>query len=253
MEPRVSQVIHLRRSAEGRIGVVALEDHVSRNTFSRPFVEGVQQVFAEIAADPQLKVIVVHGFGNYFCCGGTKEELIGITDGHLQFTDADFFDLILRCELPVISAMQGHALGGGLAFGCFADMLVLATESLYSANFMRYGFTPGMGATYIIPRRFGECLGNEMLFVAGSYHGGELRDRGATMAIVPRAEVIEKALELAKELAKLPRVALTELKAHLARPIREALADVVERELAMHRVTFAQPEVRERIENLFGN
>ncbi len=249
----MSQVIHLRRRAEGRIGVVALEDHASRNTFSRLFVEGVQQVFAEIAADPLLKVIVVHGFGNYFCCGGTKEELIGITDGHLQFTDAEFFDLMLHCELPVISAMQGHALGGGLAFGCFADLLILATESLYSANFMRYGFTPGMGGTYIIPRRFGECLGNEMLFAARSYHGGELRNRGATMTIVPRDEVIGKALELAEELAELPRVALTELKAHLARPIREALGGVVERELAMHRVTFAQPEVRERIESLFGN
>src|SRR5262249_34888364 len=138
------------------IGIVVMEDQVSRNTFSRAFVEGLIEVFAAIRADATLKVIVVHGFGNYFCCGGTREELLTLADGRLQFTDANFFDLLLQCDIPVIAAMQGHALGGGLAFGAFADMMVLATEALYSANFMRYGFTPGMGATYIIPRRFGE-------------------------------------------------------------------------------------------------
>lgn len=248
----MSEVIHLRR-IEASIGVVALEDRLHRNTFSRPFVEGLRRVFTEIQASSELKVIVVHGYDNYFCCGGTKDELLTIVEGKLQFTDAQFFDLLLQCELPVIAAMQGHALGGGLAFGCFADMIILAEEALYSANFMRYGFTPGMGATYIVPKKFGECLGAEMLFGALSYHGGELRDRGAGMRVVSRERVIETALMLARELADKPRLALLELKRQLARPLREALPQVIARELEMHRVTFAQPEVRQRIEARFGN
>jgi polyketide biosynthesis enoyl-CoA hydratase PksI len=248
----MSKVIHLQRLDSG-IGVVILEDRASRNTFSRSFVEGLRNVFAEVALDTSLRVIVVHGYDNYFCCGGTKEELLTITDGKLQFTDANFFDLLLQCEIPVIAAMQGHALGGGLAFGAFADLLVMAQEAIYSANFMRYGFTPGMGATYIIPRKFGEVLGTEMLYGALSYHGGELRQRGAGAQIVTRDKVVSSALTLAHELADKPRVALLELKRHLAAPIRQALPEIVERELAMHKVTFAQAEVRQRIETLFGN
>ena len=133
------------------------------------------------------------------------------------------------------------------------DMLVMAEEAIYSANFMRYGFTPGMGATYILPLKFGEVLGAEMLFSANGYHGGELRERGAGARVVPRDKVVPTAMGLARELADKPRVALIELKKRLARPVREALPRVVEQELAMHKVTFAQPEVRERIETLFGN
>ena len=83
----------------------------------------------------------------------------------------------------MISAMQGHALGGGLAFGCFADIIVMGVECIYSANFMKYGFTPGMGATYIIPRKFGEVLGTEMLLTAKNYYGSELKERGASAKI----------------------------------------------------------------------
>ncbi|MBV8706566.1 MAG: enoyl-CoA hydratase/isomerase family protein [Acidobacteriaceae bacterium] len=248
----MNSVIHLQRLSPG-IGIVKLEDRVSRNTFSRAFVEGLCNVFAEIARDTSLRVIVVQGYDSYFCCGGTKEELLTITEGKLQFTDSNFFDLLIQCELPVIAAMQGHALGGGLAFGAFADILVMAEEAIYSANFMRYGFTPGMGATYIIPRKFGETLGSEMLFTALGYHGGELRQRGAGARIVSRDQVATTALSIARELADKPRATLLQLKQHLAAPIREALPKVVERELAMHRITFAQPEVRERIETLFGN
>ncbi len=248
----MSEVVSLKRAGPG-IGVVVLEDRASRNTFSRPFVNGLLRAFAEVEADPELRVVVVHGYDTYFCCGGTKEELLSILEGKLQFTDAGFYDVFLRCSVPVIAAMQGHALGGGLALGCFADLLVLSEESLYSANFMRYGFTPGMGATYIVPRRFGECLGAEMLLSAASYHGGELRDRGATVKVVKRERVVETAMALARELADKPRVALVELKRQLARPHREALPAVIEAELAMHRVTFAQAEVRGRIESRFGS
>jgi polyketide biosynthesis enoyl-CoA hydratase PksI len=248
----MNSVIRLERPESG-IGVVIMEDRASRNTFSREFVEDIRSVFAEIAGDNSLRTIVIHGYDSYFCCGGTKDELLTITEGKLQFTDSRFFDLLLECELPVIAAMQGHALGGGLAFGAFADMLVLAEEAIYSANFMRYGFTPGMGASYIIPHKFGELLGAEMLYTALGYHGGELRQRGISARVVAREKVIATAMGMARELADKPRVALVELKRHLASPLREALTKVVERELAMHRITFANPEVRGRIETMFGN
>ncbi len=248
----MNEAVSLKRTENG-IAIVALEDRVSKNTFSGTFVNGLLRVFAEIDVDTRLKAVVVHGYDSYFCCGGTKEELLNILEGKLQFTDAGFYDVFVRCKIPVIAAMQGHALGGGLALGCFADMIVLSEESLYSANFMRYGFTPGMGATYIIPRKFGECLGAEMLLAATSYHGGELRNRGATMPVVKREKVIETALGMAREIADKPRVALMELKRHLVKPIREALPGVIESELAMHRITFAQPEVRGRIETRFGS
>ncbi len=193
---------------EGSIGIVVLEDREYKNTFSKSLINGLMNTFEALQRMPDIKVIVVHGYDNYFCCGGTKEELIGILEEKLQFTELNFYDLLLRCEVPVISAMQGHALGGGLVFGCYADIIVMGEECLYSANFMKYGFTPGMGATYIIPNQFGKLLGAEMLLSAKNYYGRELKERGAPAKVVKKAEVIKTAMGIARELADKPLLSL---------------------------------------------
>jgi polyketide biosynthesis enoyl-CoA hydratase PksI len=235
-----------------QIAVVALEDRSSGNTFTRPLMQGLLDTFEAIRVHPDAKVVVVHGYDNYFCCGGTKEELLDILDGKVKFADLPFFDLLLRCDLPVIAAMQGHAIGGGLVFGCYADILVLAEESLYGAVFMKYGFTPGMGGTHVIPAKLGELLGTEMLYTGRNYYGQDLKNRGVPARVAPRAQVIDTAMALARELADKPRLALMALKRHLAAKMRRELPAVVKQELAMHELTFAQPEVRARIERLFG-
>ena len=172
-------------------------------------------VFEKISKDKEIKVVIVHGYDNYFCCGGTKEELLNIQSGKVQFTDLNFYDLLLRCEVPVIAAMQGHAIGGGLAFGSYADVIILAEECIYSTNFMKYGFTPGMGANLIIPIKFGDVLGREMLLSATSYYGKDLKERGVSVKVVKKQEVVPLAKTIALEFADKPRLSLTTLKKFL--------------------------------------
>lgn len=232
------------------IAEITLEDRAFHNTFSTSLINGIRNAFANLRED--TKVVVIHGYENYFCCGGTQEELIELSEGKITFAELDFYRILLDCKIPTISAMQGHALGGGLAFGCYADLIVMAEESLYSANFMKYGFTPGMGSTYIIPKKLGYTLGQEMLFSAKSYHGGELRQRGAMVNIVKKQEVIDLAFVLAKELADKPLTSLKLLKNHLTEKSKQKLPAIIEKELAMHTITFFLPEVKERIQQLFG-
>ena len=244
-------VVLLTRPADG-IAVVELADREHSNLFSPALVRGLVEAFAALAADTALRAVVVHGYGSVFCPGGTRDELLGIFEGRVKFDDLPLYRLFLDCPVPVLAAMQGHALGGGLAMGLFADVVLLAEELLYSANFMKYGFTPGMGATLVIPARFGGLLATEMMFTAASYHGGELARRGVGCRVLKRAEVIPAALRLARDIADKPVVSVRMLKAHLAAPLRDALPGTVAAELAMHRTTFAQPVVRERIETMFG-
>jgi polyketide biosynthesis enoyl-CoA hydratase PksI len=236
---------------EGHIASVVMADRDSRNTFSQQLVSGLLNVFGSIAKDDTIKVVVLQGYDTYFCCGGSQDELLRICDGEAVFTDGEVYDLLLRCDVPVIAAMQGHALGGGLALGSYADMIVIGRQCLYSANFMKYGFTPGFGSTYILPKKFGATLGREMLFTAKTYYGDELKERGADVKVVDRPEVVATAMKLAAELATKPRRALTLLKAHMNRDIQRELAAFVSRELEMHQLTISQPEVRERIKQLY--
>ncbi|MEM9487725.1 MAG: polyketide synthase [Myxococcota bacterium] len=240
-------------SKHNGIATVAMADRHSRNTFSPALTAGLRRAFADIHGDRSLKVVVIHGYDSYFCCGGTRDELLRIHSGQNVFTDGEMYDLLLRCELPVIAAMQGHALGGGLAMGAYADMLVMGRQCFYSTNFMQYGFTPGFGSTYIIPKRFGDVLGREMLFSAQRYSGAELQKRGANALIVDKRDVIPRAMELAREMAEKPRLALVTLKKHFVAAMEPHLVKTVQQELEMHEDTIRRPEARQRIEALFGN
>ncbi len=243
---------------ENSIGIVVLEERENKNTFSKDLIQGLIETFTSIKQNPDIKVVVIHGYENYFCCGGSIEGLISICNGTTQFTntnssDLDIYDLLIKCEVPVIAAMQGHAIGGGLVFGCSADIIVMGIECIYAANFMKYGFTPGMGATYIIKKKLGEVLGTEMLFSARNYYGDELKQRGASAKIVKKKEVINSAMRIAGELGKAPLLSLKLLKEHMTYQTRLELPEIISKELAMHKLTFAQPEIKERINELYNN
>ena len=119
--------------------------------------------------------------------GRHARELASLAAGEGSFTDEPFlYEGLLRCGRPVVTALQGHAAGGGLAFGLFGDVVVIVREGEYRANFLQYGFTPGVGATYVLERRFGAALATEMMLTGRALTGTELARRGADVNVVAR-------------------------------------------------------------------
>ena len=116
---------------------------------------------------------------------------------------------------------------------------------------MKYGFTPGFGATFIMPYKFGHVLGAELLYTAQDYEGRDLKARNVPMRIVPRAQVDNVAMNMAKDFNQKPLVSLKLLKKHLVQEIKSDLPKAIEQELAMHKVSFSLPVVKENIEKLF--
>lgn len=237
---------------EPGIVLVRMQDRASKNTFTDALIRGLTQAFADIAANERCKAVVLTGYDSYFSCGGTQEGLRELFEGNFQFTDKDLYSLALNCPVPVVAAMQGHGIGGGFVLGLFADFVVLARESIYTANFMKYGFTPGMGSTFILPEKLGTALAHEMMLGAKNYRGEDLQKRGVPYQVLPREAVLPHAIELARGLAEKPRTSLVTLKNHLAGPLRAALPRYIEQEIEMHEMTIHQAEVKDRIEALFG-
>jgi polyketide biosynthesis enoyl-CoA hydratase PksI len=248
----MTQAVVTLEEVEPGIALIRMQDREHRNTFSAALMEGLAQAFRQLEADTRYRAVILTGYDSYFASGGTQEGLLAIQQGQARFTDMNLYSLPLECPLPVISAMQGHGIGGGFVLGLFADLVILGRECVYTTNFMKYGFTPGMGATLIVPDKLGRDVGADMLLTARSWRGEELKERGVGCAVLPRAEVLPRAMELARELAAKPRLSLVTLKRHLGASLRERLPAIVEQELAMHAITFHQPEVRERISALFG-
>ncbi|MGC4806662.1 SDR family NAD(P)-dependent oxidoreductase [Micromonospora sp. DT233] len=216
-------------------GVAVVTMRGARNMFTEALVRGLEQAFAEIAAQPAVRAVVLTASGPAFSMGGTPDALERLARGDGRFSDVPFlYRGLLRCDRPVVAAITGHASGGGLAFGLYADIVVMAREASYAANFVHYGFTPGMGATFILEQRFGRALATEMFYTARAFDGVELERRGAQVRFEDRSDVLPAALGIARAIARQPETAVAGLKRELADRLLTAVDDTVSRELALH-------------------
>lgn len=237
---------------DGLIAVVTIQDKKGSNTFTETVIQGLMYYFEQIRKNPQIKAVIVTGNDKIFCMGGTKEQLKDISDEKLEFTDAPFlYTGLLKCEVPVISAMQGHASGGGMLFGLYADIVIMSLESVYSAVFTKYGFTPGMGATFILEDKLGKNLAYEMMFSAKTYTGRDLQNRNASVIFKPQEEVLKEAVNMARLIVQKPKNTLRVLKEELSGRILERLLTCIEKENDMHKKTFTNNEVKERISQYY--
>ncbi|MDF2872973.1 MAG: hypothetical protein K0R05_4548 [Anaerocolumna sp.] len=237
---------------EESIALITMQDEKNRNMFAENLVLGLMAKFAQVKKDSRIKSIIVTGYGNIFSMGGTQEQLLNIADQKSSFTDAPFlYRGLLESPVPVITAIQGHAAGGGLLFGLFGDIVIMAKEGIYSAVFAKYGFTPGMGATYILKEKFGINLSSEMMYTAKSYSGEELFQKGAKVTFTNGKDVLKEALNIARSLSEKPLVTLKTLKNDLAGKILKELPEYIRQENLMHQQTFTKPEVKERIRHFY--
>ncbi len=112
------------------------------------------------------------------------------------------------CDVPVIGALNGHAVGGGLGLAIVCDLRVANKDARYGANFVRLGLHPGMASTYLLPRLLGVPKGIEMLLTGRIVSGAEAAEIGLANYAVDADAVLPKALELAREIASAAPIAV---------------------------------------------
>ncbi len=238
--------VRLEKDRSG-VGVLAMRDEAGRNAMSIPFVEELSAVLREAAAWRDAKVIVVTGLSDVFSSGADEATLVALAKGELAPTDILLPKLVLDLPVPAIAAMEGHAIGGGLALGFACDMVLLAKESRYGASFMNMGVTPGMGTTRLLEWALSPALVAELLFVGEPKRGRDLDARAGVNAVLPKAEVVPHAMRMAERIAEKPREALELLKRTLSLPRRRAFEETITVESLMHRIVFRSPEIIEGI------
>ena len=165
---------------------------------------------------------------------------------------ADVPRLLNKIEVPLIAAVEGHAIGGGFVLGLWCDISIFSKESLYGANFMSLGFTPGMGCTYIVEKILGRALAMELIFTGKIVKGSELQGRDCQIQIISKSEVLTKAMDIAESIAKLPAISIRLLKKNIAANIREDLEKALSRESNMHEILFNDTNIIGFIQENYG-
>ncbi|WP_329101441.1 polyketide synthase [Micromonospora sp. NBC_01699] len=238
------QVIRVREVEPG-VAELTLDDAEHDNRLSDRLCDELLAALAQLAQDPQLKVLILRGRPEVFCAGATMEALQRVLSGALHVKDLLLSRPMLDFPVPIVGALEGHAVGGGLVLALCCDLVVAARNRRYAMNFARMGFTPAMGTTALLPAAVGAATAAELTLTARYYRGGDLDGRGFFNAVVPADEVFPTALEFAQRIAEKPRHVLELTKETLAQPRRQLLRAAMSREHLMHRVCFGRPEVAE--------
>lgn len=231
---------------------VAINDAEGQNRLSDELAQELIAGLDALGREPLLKVALMTGRSDVFCAGRTLNLIKGLVTGEAAESDCyTVQEKMLTLPAPIVGALEGHAVGGGLVVALCCDVLVAAEERRYSMNFTDMGFTPGAGSTSLLPLLAGHHFASEMLMTAKYYKGRDLKHRGFFNEVVPAREVVPAAMDLCRRMAVKPKHVLELLKETLAAPKRKAIHDAMAREALMHQRCFSHPESIARIEEAY--
>lgn len=168
------------------------------NALSQALRQQLADQLERLALDDSLRVLVLTGAGRAFCAGVDLRE---IEAGFLGGQAADPVAVLRRFPRPVIGAINGVAITGGLELALGCDVLIASSEARFADTHARVGVIPGWGLSQKLPRLIGIARAKEMAF-SGNFVGAEQAERwGLVNRVVPPAELLEQAFALAADMA----------------------------------------------------
>ena len=195
------------------------------NFFDQDLIAALAAAIEELDERSDCRAVVLCSEGRHFCAGANlnaPRPSAGAPQRHLYDEAVRLFET----RTPVVAAIQGAAIGGGLGLALMPDFRVACAEARFAANFARLGFIQGFGLTVTLPRLVGRQRAMEMLYTGRRVRGEEAFRIGLCDELVPRNEVRARARALAAEIAASAPLAVRSiretLRGRLAAEIRAA-------------------------------
>ncbi|MCG2633875.1 MAG: enoyl-CoA hydratase/isomerase family protein [Gammaproteobacteria bacterium] len=212
----------------------------------------LSRVWNDISDDPKTRVVVVTGAGKAFCAGGDLAMVEGFYKKapELAATMKEASDLVynmVNCEKPIISAINGVAVGAGLAVALMADISIIAEDARITDGHLRLGVGAGDHAAIIWPLLCGMAKAKYYLLTAEFCDGKEAERIGLVSLCRPRDEVLPKAMETAEKLARGPQFAVRTTKRALNGWVRQA-GPIFDHSLATEMLAFFHDDVGEGVQ-----
>ena len=240
--------VHLER--EGAVVTLILDDARRKNAMSPELGDALATRVKEIAGDPDLRAVVLTGAGDAFSAGGDLAMLERLRAS--SFEEARTFMVgfyrrylsITELPVPVIAAVRGSAIGAGLCVALAADIVIVDEDAKLAVNFASLGLHPGMGGTYLLPRRVGPQRAAELLMTGRRFDGRQAAAWGMALEAYPAERVLPRAKELAEQMANAAPLVTRALKKRLGVD-RAALAAALDHEAFEQASSYASEDLGE--------
>ncbi|MGM0577281.1 MAG: enoyl-CoA hydratase/isomerase family protein [Myxococcota bacterium] len=243
--------------AKDAVGVITLNRPDNRNSMTAELLDAFHEATKEAAADDSARCVVITGTGSCFSAGADfkaqiQREGAGKTlmPHERSFAMYEPFLSVLDIEVPVIGALNGHAIGGGFGLALVCDMRVANRDAKYGANFARLGLHSGMAISYLLPRLVGPTTAAELLFTGRRFKGAEAREMGLVNRAVAGDEVWDVAWEMARRVADNAPVAVRLMKRTYYEGLGWDVRGAAHREAYAQAVTVATEDAKEGMQAL---
>src|SRR5689334_18408262 len=195
----------VRFSVENAIGVLTLNRPDNRNSMTPELLDAFVAASAQARAS-DLRCLVVTGSGACFSSGADFKSTLQ-RDGDRRAPNERSYAMyepflsLLDIAVPVIGALNGHAVGGGFGLALVCDLRIGARDAKYGANFVKLGLSPGMAISYLLPRVVGASRAAELMFTGRLVDGDEAERLGILTECHAAAEVVPRAMAIARAIA----------------------------------------------------
>jgi enoyl-CoA hydratase len=212
--PTGAEAVTVERS--GPLTTVRLSRAHVRNAVDGPTAAALAEAFRAFDADDEAAVAVLHGEGGTFCAGADLRA-VGTPAGNRAEPDGDgpMGPTRLRLRKPVIAAIAGHAVAGGLELALWCDLRVADETAVFGVYCRRWGVPLIDGGTVRLPRLIGTGRAMDLVLTGRSVDAAEALQMGLVTRVVPAGEALPAAQALAAQLAAFPQTCLREDRASL--------------------------------------
>jgi len=231
--------------------LVTLDLPERRNAMTEQMTSSWGRVMAHLRTDPDLRAVVVAGRGRAFCAGGDFSWLGGAPGADvasLRSRMLAFYETWLSVRslsVPVVAAVNGPAIGAGLAVALACDVRVAAEDARLAVPFTSLGLHPGMATTYLLRQAAGDTVARDMLLTGRALSGPEAVTSGLVSRVVPRDAVLDEALAAAARVAEAAPVATALTKAALGPGGPQSIEQALTWEGLAQPVTLAMDDLHE--------
>lgn len=228
---------------------VTLSGHVAEVEIQRPphnffdfsLIGQLADAFGELDNNPECRAIVLAAQGKSFCAGANFGASSADSSANKEFSEDGFKNTtgklyreaarLFGAKKPIVGAIQGAAIGGGLGLSLVPDFRVVTPAARFAANFVKLGIHQGFGITVTLPRLIGQQNANLMLYTGRRISGEEAFAMGLADLLVDAADLRTTAYSLAQEIAENAPLAVVSVRSTMRQGLVEAVTSATEHEL----------------------
>jgi enoyl-CoA hydratase/carnithine racemase len=237
------------------ISILYFNNPLTRNSMTLEMGQEFNKTLKEISSEKNLiRVLILTGKNDVFSSGGDLELLKSFAtkpqEENQKFMKY-FYNLFLevrRCPFIVIAAVNGHAIGASLALALACDLRYFVPDGKYAFNFVKIGIHPGMGSSFLVKEVAGLHYAQELLFTGKVINGEEAYKMGLCHGLFSREEILEKTIEIAKEISMNAPQPLRMLKKNLYKV--QSLEEALELESLSQSLNYTTKDFLEAIQSI---